>query len=232
MERHRRLAHVADLVDRATAMSTPREYLHRIGQIVGDDITDGELNLNLTWKNHVEAKVLLTRIRTIQKELRLLKKDVSATISAVKSEFTTARTSVGTSLVSGLAAGFFGRRTVGRFNSAQRDDLRRSQISTVEPYDRVKRVIEQILSELDSVKGRIELSPEYQRRTPPAVVAKPPTLVGPLTRRFFVFLAEEVKGPYTLEQLQALRDASAITDDTPCCPDGAQEWKSYAQVMP
>ena len=37
-------------------------------------------------------------------------------ISAARSEFTTARTAVGKSVGAGLAAGFFGRKTVGRIN--------------------------------------------------------------------------------------------------------------------
>jgi hypothetical protein len=216
-------------------MSTPQEYLHKIGLIVGDDISDGEVNLHLSWNNYSEAKALLTRIRTIQKEMRLLKKDVSATISAIKSEFTTARTNVGKSFGAGLAAGLFGRRTMGRVNSAQRDDLRRNQINAVEPYERVKRIIDNILHQLDTIKGQIELSPEYQIRTPQASPAKPPQLPPPLparpTRRFFAFIAEQVKGPYTVEQLQALHDASTITDDTQCCPEGTEEWQSYSHVI-
>lgn len=212
-------------------MSTPQEYLQRIGLIVGDDISDGEVNLHLAWNNYTEAKALLTHIRTIQKEMRLLKKDVSATVSAIKSEFTTARTEVGKSIGAGLAGAFFGRRTVGRVNSARRDDLRRNQINTVEPYDRVKRIIDHILHQLDTVKGQIELSLEYQLRTPQVAPAKPPPLPPPPTRRFFAFIAEQVKGPYTIEQLHALHDASTITDDTQCCPEGTEEWQSYLHVM-
>ncbi len=213
-------------------MSTPQEYFQRVGQIVGDDISDGEVNLHLDWKNYSEAQALLTRIRTIQKEMRLLKKEVNATISVIKSEFATARTSVGTSFGEGLAAGLFGRRTMGRVNAARRDDLRRNQIAAVEPYDRVKRIIDQILHQLDTCKGRIELSPEYQIRTTQPVPAKPPPRPAPtITRRYFAFIAEQVKGPYTIDQLHALHDASTITNDTQCCPEGTEEWRPYSHVM-
>jgi hypothetical protein len=100
----------------------------------------------------------------MQKQLRLLKRDVSAVISAVKSEYTTARMRVGKTFASSLAAGFFGRRTVGRVNSAQRDSLRRSQLDAVAPYEHVKGIIDSILYQLDTVKGQIELSPEYSQR--------------------------------------------------------------------
>ena len=212
-------------------MTTPQEYLDRVGLIVGGDISDREVNLQFSWNDYSEAKALLIRLRSIQKELRLLKMEVSATVSSVKSEFTTARTSVGKSFGATLAAGFFGRRTMGLVNAAQREDLRRNKIDSLEPYEGVKRIIEQILHQLETIKVQIELSPEYQVRTPKRATATPPQLPSPppdpIGRRFFVFIAEEVKGPYTVEQLQALHDASAITDGTLCCPEGTEDWQSY-----
>jgi hypothetical protein len=216
-------------------MSTPQEYIRRISLIVGDEISDGEFDFQIAWSNYAEGKAQLTRIRTMQKEIRLLKKDINATISKIRSEFISERTSVGkdSGFGSFLAGAFFGRRNIGRRNAVRRDGLRREQIDTLEPYDSVKLLIDQIIYQLDTVKGRIELSPEYQIRTPQAAPTKPPPLPlpAPLTRRFFVFIAEQVKGPYTIEQLQALHDASSITDDTPCCPEGTEAWTSYLHVM-
>lgn len=50
------------------------------------------------------------------------------------------------------------------------------------------------------------------------------------THRYFAFIAGHVKGPYTMEQLIALQDASTITDQTLCCPEGAEEWKEFVHV--
>lgn len=216
-------------------MSTPQEFLQRIGLIVGDNVSDGEVNLHLSWSNYSEARALLTRIRTVQREMRLLKKDVSATISAVRSEYSTARIKVGKSVGSGIASALFGARSVGRYNSARRDDLRRSQLRAIEPYDNVKRIVDQILHQLDVAKGRIELSPEFQIRAPRTTLDErpqpPPALPRHNTRRFFAFIAEQVKGPYTIEQLQALHDASTISHDTQCCQEGTENWRLYSQIM-
>ena len=43
-------------------MTTPQEYLQRIGLIVGDDISDGEVNLHLAWNNYTEAKALADQL--------------------------------------------------------------------------------------------------------------------------------------------------------------------------
>jgi hypothetical protein len=156
--------------------------------------------------------------------MRLLKKEVNAVVSAIKSEFATARTSVGTGFGEGLTAAIFGRRAAGRANAGQRDALRREQIDAVEPYDRVKRTIEQIIHQLDLTKGQIELSPEFQIRTPKKNAVAAPALSPPTSSRFFLYLGDEVKGPYTPEQIHALRDTGAVTDQTQCCAEGSQQW--------
>ena len=140
---------------------SPKEFIDRISSIVGDDVSDGEINLHYSWNSHQQAKALLLRIRTVQKELRLLKQEVTATISAARSEFTTARTAVGKSVGAGIAAGFFGRKTVGRINAARRDDLRRGQLQAVAPYENVKSIIDQILAKLDLALAIATLVAEY-----------------------------------------------------------------------
>jgi exonuclease VII small subunit len=90
------------------------EELAQISDIVGDDISDGEINLHYSWNSYEQAKALLVRIRTVQKELRLLKQQISSAISSTKSEFTTERVSVGKSVGASFAAGLFGRKTMGR----------------------------------------------------------------------------------------------------------------------
>ncbi len=212
---------------------SPKEFTERISSIVGDDISDGEINLRYSWNNYEQAKALLLRIRTVQKELRLLKQEVTATISAARSEFTTARTAVGKSVGAGIAAGFFGRKTVGRVNAARRDDLRRGQLRAVAPYENVKNIIDQVLAKLDLVKGRLELSPEYQIRPEkpkkPSLIIQPPA--SPLAaKRYYVYLQNEVKGPYLHEQLLALHDTGTIKHDTQCCLEGTEQWTPYLEL--
>jgi hypothetical protein len=215
-------------------MPTSQEFLSEIARIVGDDLSDGEVNLRLSWNDYHEGKAHIDRMRAMQRDLRVLKKDVSAEISNLKSHFITQKASVGTSLGAGLAGLLIGRRTVGKFNTANREDLRRSQINSVAPYESVKRTIDQILHMLDGCKAQVEASPEYQIRTPKQRPAPPATLSsfrsGDELDRFFVFVANEVKGPYTREQLHALHDAGTLTDESLACVEGSEHWFPFADL--
>ena len=148
----------------STGVPTPNEHLATVNRIVGVNVTDPTATINLTWNDRSQGQAHLRSIRQKQKELKLLKREIGATVSALKSEFTTARTAVGKSFGAGLAAGFFGRKTMGRVNAGRRDDLRRQQHQTVAPYEHLKLVIDRVVAALDSIKGQIELSPSYQAR--------------------------------------------------------------------
>lgn len=71
---------------------------------------------------------------------------------------------MGKSFGAGLAAGFFGRKTMGRVNAGRRDDLRCQQHQAVARYDHLKMVVDRVFHLLDTVKAPIELSPSYQVR--------------------------------------------------------------------
>lgn len=108
---------------------------------------------------------------------------------------------------------------MGRVNAARRDDLRRNQIRAVAPYENLKAIIDQIITELYAVKGQIELSPEYQTRPPKAIKAASPRSPSlPRTSRYYVYLNGEVKGPYLREQLVALYDTGTNAADTQIWP--------------
>ena len=46
----------------------------------------------------------------------------------------------------------------------------------------------------------------------------------PSDRAFFIYLADEVKGPFSADQLKALVAVSTINLDTQCCTQGTQDW--------
>jgi len=217
-------------------MRSPQQYIQDISLIVGDNIADGDLKLDVKWKNYAEGKAALTQVRAMQKELRLLKRDLGSTISGIKSQFITSKASVGKGVSSALAGFVVGKRAVGKFNTLHREALRRSQIHAVQPYDDIKRSVDHILHGLDTVKTKIELSPEYQIResdsskdTPPPLPPEPP--ISAFRDRFYVYLGNEVKGPFSVHQLQALKDTGMITSNTPCCAEGEEVWWDYSQVI-
>jgi hypothetical protein len=78
------------------------------------------------------------------------------------------------------------------------------------------------------VKRALTSAPLLSQTVSPApTLPQPPNL--PASPRLFAYIAEEVVGPYTTEQLQALHSSLAVTDDTPCCFEGSEEWQPYAR---
>ncbi len=65
---------------------------------------------------------------------------------------------------------------------------------------------------------------------PATPVSQPPPL--PKCNGWFVCLEEQVRGPFSIEQLNALLDVGTIRQDTQCCPEGTQEWQPLSAVIP
>lgn len=137
-------------------MATIPEYYQRVNQILGTDIQDGRLNLSFKWETPGEAKILLSKIRIMQKELRLVKKDLAFDIQSIRSGYITSKAKVGQGAGSAISSLLLGRKVVGRGNAWERESLRRQQISHLSPYESVKRLLDTILLELDKVKIKIE----------------------------------------------------------------------------
>lgn len=210
-------------------MPSATEFLDKISQIVGDDISDGDIKLNLRWENREEGKQVLAHIRAMQAELRQLKKEVAFEASSIRSAYTSKRTAVGKSFTAGLAGAFFGRRTVGAFNAARRDDFRCEQLAAVEPYERVKGIIDEVIHRLNEVKARVESSEEYSIKpsSPPrGAQAKQ----GEQSRKYFVRLGTEVKGPFSPEQVKGLMVAGLVTLDSEVQIEGIDAWIKLSAV--
>ena len=106
----------------------------------------------------------------------------------------------------------------------------------MQPYEALKQLINSLLAKLDQFKTPIELSTEYQNRPPQATTsskspsASPPPLPSTPERNFFLFLGEEVKGPFTLHQISGLLAAHAADAATLACPVGSEEWVALYEL--
>ncbi|MEJ5240073.1 MAG: hypothetical protein WHS87_02635 [Anaerolineales bacterium] len=139
-------------------MTTAKEYLSRIEEILGKHFVSRKMHLQFTWNTPEEAKQHLAQIRLMQKQLRLVKKELNATIKMIRSNFAARKAQVGTGFGSGLMAGLAGKRTVGKMNVVARENLRREQMKALSPYESVSRTIDEILVQLDRIKIQIESS--------------------------------------------------------------------------
>ena len=93
----------------------------------------------------------------MQKELRLLKKDVNGEMTLIRSSFSSEKAQIGKpGFKTGFMGGLFGKKNVGKMNALQRDGLRRQQMEAIAPYENVKRAIDEALVRLDQVKGELD----------------------------------------------------------------------------
>lgn len=220
---------------------TPQDYIRKIESTLGSPLVNGQVKVRFQYDTLIEARDQMARIRTFQRGLRLLKKDVGFTIKQVRASYTGQRAEVGTGLGSDLVAGFFGRKTSGRMNAANREDLRRQQLAAVEPYQTISRFIDEFLMRLDTSKNNLQqwmADRKYQLddddeadvAQPPVLSPTPPPVLQRLPRHF-IYLNDSVVGPYTADQIKALHDTGVVTDETLCCREGTEDWIGYASLL-
>ena len=67
-----------------------------------------------------------------------------------------------------------------------------------------------------------------------ARVSAPAPPIGttqPKTPMLYIFVDQEVKGPFTRSQIEALLQMQTVNYATPCCEEGANDWKTVADVI-
>jgi len=207
-------------------MRTVEQLEHRIAAILGGQLRNGVVRLDCSWKDYKQAKVLLSNLRRMQKDLRALKRDVSAIIRQLTSEYTTARVSVGKGAGTAIAGLFVSKKAIGKANALRRDELRRSKEHAIAPYRSLKGNIDDVIHKLETIKHDIEGSAEYQVR--PAArnrtrVSKQRQLTTK-SQRYFVLLDDKVKGPFSTEELEGLVKASVADANTQLCLEGEEDW--------
>ncbi len=72
-----------------------------------------------------------------------------------------------------------------------------------------------------------EFNEQSHYRQPDHIPPLPPAV----TRKFYLHLANQVKGPYSEEQLRALLDTGAVQPDTLTCVAGTNDWHHLAAML-
>jgi hypothetical protein len=135
-------------------MATAESYLEEAMSVMRRAFPGG--TASITWTSSAEARLHKKTITQVQKELRLLKKKISADRRSVSSEFTSQRVMIGKSFGAGVAAGLLGRRTMGRVNAVRRNEMRMQQLRAVAPYDQAAARLDAVLISFDSLKTEID----------------------------------------------------------------------------
>jgi hypothetical protein len=68
-----------------------------------------------------------------------------------------------------------------------------------------------------------------ERPTPVVHPAIPPPPNETLS--FFLYLNEQVKGPFSIAQINGFLQLDSVTPMTPCCPEGSQRWLTISDCF-
>jgi hypothetical protein len=124
-----------------------------LGVTIRDDVIDFSIKVDLS--SAASRKKALTDVRLKQKALRHVKRDITYSISQIKRDYQNKTTLVGSGFWSSFTRVFAGARAAGRYNALTRADLRNDKVEDVQPYERLKDVVDQLLYELDCAKAKI-----------------------------------------------------------------------------
>jgi hypothetical protein len=135
-------------------MADARYYEDRMWEAVESIAKNREIALE--WNTITEAKLHKSRLTQVQKQLRLIKKEIVQTKHEINAAYTSEGIGIGKSFGAGIAAGFFGRKTMGKVNASTRNSIRQQQIRAIAPYEEVSRKIDNVLLQFDQLKLQLD----------------------------------------------------------------------------
>jgi hypothetical protein len=135
-------------------MSNPKEYHDQIMAILKDVMIDNQISVY--FENPAEAKMQRTKIVQVQKQLRLVKQDISLTMRDTRAQYQTAKTDVGKGFGAGVLQGIFGKKGAGGIFENTRDSIKRKQLDALTPYEAQEKLIDAALVQLDNLKMQID----------------------------------------------------------------------------
>lgn len=135
-------------------MADVDHYQEAIAAVLNTEWKKGRIELEISVDSVEEAKQTLKQIRQQQKELRFIKKQISADIKAIRGGYQQAIANVGSG--PGLAGFFIGKKNASEIKASQKRELRNRQNREIQPYEQAKQVIDNLLIQLDSIKLTFE----------------------------------------------------------------------------
>lgn len=127
------------------------EFQAKLKSIFDIPEDSNEINLSFNMGSPGEAKLLKTKLNIYQKELRLLKSEINLEISNIRSKYSNERSNVGTDFWSTFAR----TRSTIKANSRKKASLKEDELSEIEPYKGLLRLIDNNMIALDKAKLQI-----------------------------------------------------------------------------
>ena len=120
------------------------DYIDRI-KALGID------GMELSASSQAEAKATITRIRSLQSELRQIKKSINLDIKSIRADYTERIANAG-SVTGGIFSLFGKRRAGGSIRAAAKRDMTKQRDSVIAPYEEIKLHIDTLINKLDEAK--------------------------------------------------------------------------------
>lgn len=133
-------------------MKTIDQYVVEVKKIVGIPLDQNHVDFQWEIASIKDAKLQITKIRQIQKELRLVKREIGNEIKMIRADYKVRASNV----QAGILSTFIGRRAAGQDRARKRLDVKQKEMATIAPYEKIVRQIDNILVQLDNVKIDIE----------------------------------------------------------------------------
>ena len=125
-------------------MSNP--YITQVEKMVSSK------DIEMSWSTLEQAKRYIATIQQLQKEIRLVKSEITLAKQRVHLSYTDKKVHVGKGFGAGVATGLFGARTVGRANAVTRNSIRHHEQKALQPFVEAEQFIAKVLAGLDSLK--------------------------------------------------------------------------------
>ena len=125
-------------------MSNP--YITQVEKMVSSK------DIEMTWSTLEQAKRYTANIQQLQKEIRLVKSEITLAKQRVHASYADAKIHVGKGFGAGVATGLFGAKTVGKANAVTRNSIRHRELKALEPFVEAEQFIAKVLAGLDSLK--------------------------------------------------------------------------------
>jgi len=205
------------------------ELLNEIDILDGSRDGNGRFLFSATVQTAAEAKEAKSDLILIQKKLKVIKRKSNQVKKDIRSLYTARRAEI-SSPVTGL---LFGAKAAGRANQVEKENLRREKEQALAPYDFVNSTIDELLLEIEDAKDKFddfihEENAKLRESTLRKVQPSPPPLPISKEVQLYIYLNNEVKGPYTANQLLPLTEIGILRKDTLVCLEGQDNWIAYS----
>lgn len=128
-------------------MATPTQYRKRITELGLDRLEFHVSTLD-------EAKSWLAKVRTLETQLRQIKREINMEISVIRDNY---KTKAASAASSGALLEVFGKRkAAGQLRASRKRDLTSQRDREIAPYQQVKLTIDDLLTQTGSAKTQIQ----------------------------------------------------------------------------